>query len=592
MKKRKRLFWRLYPSYLLITLVSLMMVSAVTTLSIRDRFLDQIADDLEARARLLEVLFERNHSPLHYGVTDELCRAAGEHSETRITVIAPSGEVLCESHEASAEMESHGNRPEFLKAMAGQVGRSVRYSSTLNQEMMYVAVLMRNPARPLAVIRTALPVGPIDVMLRAIQIRKLLFALFIAILAAGVSLYISRRISRPIEEMRRGAEEYAAGNLSYRLPTPVSQEMFELAHAMNRMAVDLCQRMQTVTRQRNEQEAVLTSMKEGLVAVDLDERVINVNPAASRMFLARPSDLLGRTIQEMIRNPDFHRFVRQALSEESSLTREIIFYHAGETIMDTHSSVLRDENGERIGIVIVFHDITQLRRLENIRREFAANVSHEIKTPLTAIKGFVETLRDGAVDNPDEAARFLEIIDRHATRLNTIIDDLMRLSQIEQQEQAGLRLSREPVRPVLENILGLCEGQAAEKNIDLELTCGEDLTGCIDGAFLEQAVANLVDNAIKYSPPDRVVRLSATRAGDRAVIRIQDEGIGIAAEHLPRLFERFYRVEKSRSRKQGGTGLGLAIVKHIVQAHGGHITVESTPGQGSCFDIHLPDCPG
>ena len=238
----------------------------------------------------------------------------------------------------------------------------------------------------------------------------------------------------------------------------------------------------------------------------------------------------------------------------------------------------------------MLNDVTRLRKLENIRRDFVANVSHEIKTPITAIKGFVETLRDGAVKNPEDAERFLSIIQKHVDRLEAIVEDLLSLSRIEKEgERQEIALEDHAVREILTGAIQLCEAKASAKSVVLELSCDEDLKGKINLALLEQAVVNLIDNAIKYSDSGKRVRIEAYKEDKGFLIRVQDQGCGIEKKHLDRLFERFYRVDKARSRKLGGTGLGLAIVKHIVQAHGGSVSVESQPGKGSTFSLHLPD---
>jgi len=277
------------------------------------------------------------------------------------------------------------------------------------------------------------------------------------------------------------------------------------------------------------------------------------------------------------------------LSSQGSVEREMSLSTEEGRFVSAHGTILRDAEGNRIGALIVLNDITQLRRLENIRRDFVANVSHEIKTPITAIKGFVETLSDGRVNDRNDRERFLEIITRHVNRLEAIVEDLLRLSRIEKDaETEGINFIEANLRHVLENAIQVCRPKAESKGINLELICDETIIAKIDPPLLEQAVVNLLDNAIKYSPEKSSIRLETSRNKEELVIDIVDRGSGIEKEHLPRLFERFYRVDKARSRKLGGTGLGLAIVKHIVQAHRGRVTVQSSPGNGSTFSIHLP----
>jgi two-component system phosphate regulon sensor histidine kinase PhoR len=291
----------------------------------------------------------------------------------------------------------------------------------------------------------------------------------------------------------------------------------------------------------------------------------------------------------MVRNPELHRFLHSALSGEEPESQDIFLYHYEDRVINIHSSTLFDAAGKPIGILSVLNDVTRLRRLENIRRDFAANVSHELKTPLTAIAGFVETLRNGAFAQPEKAQQFFAIIEKHVERLSAIIDDLMELSKIEQKvKNRQIELSENEIENLVWSAREICLVKAAEKNIDVQINCQNGLNATINPQLLEQAVVNLLDNAIKYSPPGSQVLVTAEQLDSFAVIRIQDKGPGIEKKHLSRIFERFYRVDKARSRKIGGTGLGLAIVKHIAQAHNGTVEVESTPGKGSVFSIQLP----
>jgi len=402
-------------------------------------------------------------------------------------------------------------------------------------------------------------------------------------------LYISRRISRPLEEMKRGAERFAAGDLSGRLPVVETEEIGGLAEALNVMAAQLDERIRTVVEQRNAQEAMLAGMVEGVLAVDTGERVISFNQAAARFMDIEPQHALGRSIQEVVRNTDLQRFVQRTLSSGEPVEGDLALREGEVKYLQARGSALRDAQGKQIGALMVFHDVTRLWRLENIRREFVANVSHEIKTPVTSIKGAAEILLDGALQSEEDTRRFLNMIAKHTDRLTLLIDDLLALSRIEDEdEREKMDMEKGPIRPVLEGAVQACELKAGEKNIRLELTCGDDCTANINPLLLEQAVVNLIDNAVKYSEEGRTVEIEGAGAKDEVILSVRDHGCGIEPEHLPRLFERFYRVDKARSRKLGGTGLGLALVKHISQAHGGRVCVESTPGEGSIFSIHLP----
>jgi two-component system, OmpR family, phosphate regulon sensor histidine kinase PhoR len=589
MKKHFPLFWKLYPPFLLIVLIPILAVSWYADVSMRRFFLDQTAINLEARANLLKEQMTGYLLIENWKSIDILCKRAGKSSDTRITVIQLLGKVLGDSDADPNTMENHSDRPEFVKAVSGETGIFTRYSDTLREPMMYLAVPLIEGEKRVGVLRTSVKIGEIDRQLEKIHRRTSLGALVVALLATGVSLLFSRRVSQPIEKIREGAEYFAKGQLSYRLPVFASSETELLARTMNDMAANLDERMQTIFRQKNELEAVLSSMIEGVMAVDLEEKIISINHTAARMFSRKPSELINRSVQETIRNPDFQRFVRLAFRDGNSRQEDLFFYINGEAVYDARSSVLKNARGEHIGILIVLNDVTRLRRLENMRKDFAANVSHEIKTPLTAIKGFVETLRSGAMNYPEEAARFLGIIEKHTDRLNAIIDDLMKLSLIEQKtDKKEILLENRPLLPILKSACQVCQTIADEKSIQIRLSCEETLSLNLNAALIEQAFVNLLDNAIKYSGPGSSIEIEAEQTAAEVAVLFRDHGVGIASEHLPRLFERFYRADPSRSRKLGGTGLGLAIVKHIVNAHSGMITVESAPGKGSEFIIHMP----
>ncbi|MGD9033852.1 MAG: ATP-binding protein [Desulfobacteraceae bacterium] len=589
MAKKKRLLWQLYPTYIIIVVVSLLAATWFASRTLKQFYHEQSASDLEARALLFKSQILEHLSPLDAGAVDRLCKKVGGEATTRITVILPSGKVIGDSEKDPEKMDNHVDRPEVIQALSGKVGMSTRYSRTLEKEMMYVGIPLKRNFHVVGVVRTSVPLISIDKAMKSIQAKIAIGGLLIAVLAAILSLLVSRRISRPIEEIRKGAECFAQGDFECRLPVSGSEELGSLSETMNQMAIELQERINGMREQRNELEAVLSSMVEGVIALDQEERVISINQAAAQMFKTNPSSAQGRSIQEVVRNSDLQNFARNALSGEGPVECDIVLYSDGERVLNGHSTVLHDAGGNRIGALIVLNDVTRLRRLENIRRDFVANVSHEIKTPITAIKGFVETLREGAMTNSEDADRFLAIIQKHVDRLDAIIEDLLSLSRIEEDvETEEIVLEEGRIRDVLLTAIQVCQVKAAPKDIRMELSCSEDLKAKINPPLLEQAVVNLLDNAIKYSDAESEVQVEAKKVDSKILINVRDQGCGIDKRHLSRLFERFYRVDKARSRKMGGTGLGLAIVKHITQAHGGHVTVQSTPERGSTFSLHLP----
>jgi len=456
--------------------------------------------------------------------------------------------------------------------------------------MMYVALPVRSNGQIIGCVRTALPIARINKALETVLFHVINSGILIALIAALISLWVSRRISRPLVEMKRGAERFAGGELDRRLPVYKGEEMGGLAEAMNQMASQLNDRLQTVVSQRNEQEAVLASMVEGVLAVDHQEGILRINRAAATLLGTNLELAVGRSLQEVVRKPELQRFITESLQSPTSIEADMtLLYQGEERFLQTHGTPLRGSDGQTIGALIVIHDVTRLRRLENLRRDFVANVSHELRTPITAIKGAVETLLAGANENPEDSQRFLEIANRQSDRLNSIIEDLLSLSRLERDAESDeVGRTHERLLPILESALQSCSSIAKSREVDVNLFCSEEIVANVNSALLEQAVINLVDNAIKYSESRNFVTVESWQEGEQVMIKVQDRGQGISKEHLPRLFERFYRVDAARSRALGGTGLGLAIVKHIVQAHDGEVTVHSTPGEGSVFTICLP----
>jgi len=593
--RRKRLLWQLYPSYLLVTVLALLVVTLYASDATRRFFRAQTEQVLESRVRVLGRDMANGLLPAAPAKIDAFCKEVGQLTDTRITVIKPDGSVLGDSDSTPATMENHAGRPEIQQALSnpGSIGRAVRESPTLGVTTMYVAIAAQDPHGTQLVLRAAMSLSHIDHAVRDLQIQIALAGVLIAVAAASVCLVVSGRIARPLEEMKRGVERLAAGELNHRLYVPPSEEIGSLAAVINEMAAQLEDRIRLITAQHNEQEAVFLSMVEGVLAVDMNERVLRMNQAAGELLGADPAEAQGKMIQEVVRNPELQKFVAQTLASQKTPTEnEILLRENGERCLQAHGAVLHDASGRQMGAVVVLNDVTRIRRLESFRRDFVANVSHELRTPITAIKGFVETLLDGAMREPQSAEKFLGIIARQADRLNAIINDLLLLSKLEQQGERGTVMTETAfIRGVLDAAIELCAFKADRKNIPIRVICEETLRAKVNVPLLEQALVNLVDNAVKYSEPGKPVTVEALLRNGFLVIQVRDEGPGIEREHLPRIFERFYRVDKGRSRDMGGTGLGLSIVKHIAQAHGGSVAVQSEPGKGSLFTITLPSTP-
>lgn len=586
---RRHLFWQIFLGYACVTAAALAVLAVYAARAASSFHEASIRADLEARALLMVDPIQDAIVRNEPDSVQNLCAKLGPSVATRITVVLPSGLVIGDSDESPANMDNHANRPEIAEAMAGGVGQSIRFSHTRRQNFMYVAIPLNDGGRLVGVLRTAVPFSRVQEALWTNKMHILLATSAVGLLGALASWGLSRRIARPLEHLRQGAHQYAQGDFEHRLRVSGADEIAELAQAMNHMAEQLDERIRTIVNQRNQQEAVLSSMIEGVIAVDAEKRIISLNRSAAHMLGLAADDVHGRGIETVVRNTALQEFIDRSLDSPSPIEGEFVLHAESEQTVQAHGAVLRDSVGNGLGAVIVLNDVTRLRRLEQVRQDFVANVSHELKTPITSIKGFVETLLDGALANPEDARRFLEIVDKQAERLTAILEDLLVLSRTEAgARRKGIPLERSSLPEVLNAAVTLCQPKAQARGIEIHCDCPNTLEARINAPLLEQAVTNLIDNAVKYSDTGGFVHIATERENDEVVIRVQDHGVGIPPEHLPRLFERFYRVDKARSRNLGGTGLGLSIVKHIVQAHEGRVEVESTPGKGSTFSIHLP----
>jgi two-component system phosphate regulon sensor histidine kinase PhoR len=589
---KKRLLWQIFPSYVLIALLALVAFYWNVTVLIDQFFTHQTRQTLEHHARLAIPILSDSVDKADLVQIDLLCKKISQDIATRITVIENTGRVLGESSKGPASMENHANRPEVQQAFAGKVGYSeLRPSSTLKQRMMYVAVPIISENQVVAVVRTSLSLAEIEHTQRALRLHFIQYSLLIVFGLALLSLGLAWKWSRPLALLQRGTEEFARGNLVYRLDILGHGEIADVARTLNSMAEQLEQRIQAAGRFQNEQRAILEAMQEGLIAFDTQGRCLSLNPAAAAMLKLDLAKTPGLSVGEVIHGSQLQQFIQNAIKSVLPAEETILMLGPNQTeiYVQARSSALLGNQSEQIGILIVLNDITRLYQLEQIRRDFVANVSHELNTPITSIQGFIETLQDGAVDTPADARRFLGIIARQADRLNSIIEDLLLLCELEQDGQ-NVHVSFEScaIQDILKETAELCRYKAEQRQIRINLECPSDLTARVNASLLEQAVLNLADNAIKYSHTGGQVNISAVSEKGNLVISVQDFGCGIAAEHQARIFERFFRVDKARSRQLGGTGLGLAIVKHIVQCHRGTVSVQSGIGKGSIFTLTLP----
>jgi two-component system phosphate regulon sensor histidine kinase PhoR len=506
----------------------------------------------------------------------------------RVTVIAGDGTVLAESdRESVRDIDNHAGRPEVRRALEGQVGSDVRRSATVGRDLLYVAVPLDRPGRPRAVLRLALPTHDVDAA-RALVRRTLAGGAVLAIFVALViGLFVSRRVTRPLRGMEDAARRMAEGDLAQAVPVAGADEIAALGVALNRTAVALREKIEHLGDEQAKVRTILDGMTEGVVALDDRGRLLLLNPAARAMFSVGNGIAEGRPFLEVIRQKELLDLVEEVRGSGNPARHELELGPPVNRVVAARGAPV-GLGPETAGVLLVLHDVTELRRLERVRSEFVANVSHELRTPLTCIKGYLETLLDGALDDRAHARRFLEVAGTHAERLDRLIDDLLELSNIE-SGRVTLVPMRLDLGDIVAGVAAMFERQTTQSRQTLEGRVPPGLAVRADRDRLVQILVNLVDNAVKFTPEGGRIRIEAEASPDgRVAVRVQDTGIGIPSTELPRITERFYRVDKTRSREVGGTGLGLAIVKHLVQAHGGEIHIESALGHGTTVSFSLP----
>jgi two-component system phosphate regulon sensor histidine kinase PhoR len=500
----------------------------------------------------------------------------------RVTFIAPDGTVVGESDVPLAELpriENHAGRPEVAAALAGREGSVARHSATVHRSLLYLAL----PAEGGGVVRLAADLSSVQAAVA--ELRRTLVAAGAVGWAAslGLAFVLSSVALRPLRELADAVGAIASGQLERRAPLDARDEMGRIAASINFMAEQLRRQLEDATAEKERIAAVLAGMTEGVLVLDAEGRVLLANPRFRNLF-GTHGPVEGRIPLEVIRDAEVDEVLREVSGAEP-VVRDLEGVGPRDLTLQMHAAVF-PARGKRLGTVIVFHDVTEVRRLESMRRDFVANVSHELKTPLTAIRGYAETLASGGVP-PDRTRSFLEVILRHAERLGSLIDDLLQLSRIESR-----KLELHPVElDVVEAARALLRDLAprlAERGHRAEVVDDGAAAARADQRALEQVLMNLLDNAIKYTDPQGRITVSVRASPARVWVAVSDTGIGIPSADLPRVFERFYRVDKARSRELGGTGLGLSIVKHLVQSLGGEVHIESEPGRGTRVSFSLP----
>ncbi|HYB41991.1 MAG TPA: ATP-binding protein, partial [Candidatus Methylomirabilis sp.] len=557
------------------------------------------AESLDARlASIAGVLDDDAREALRAGGDPARAQAfairAAKAAGARVTLIAPDGRVLGESERPATELgllENHRDRPEVQAALAGNPGRDLRRSATVGAPLLYVARPVAESGRVIGVLRLALPLAAVTASYTTLHRVMLVGGAVALVVALGIGLFVAGRVTRPVVEMQSIARQMSQGNFLVRAPTRSTDEIGTLGRSLNVLAARLREKIEDLEQERAKVTAILDGMVEGVIAVDGHEHILLMNERARAIFNLGAGRGEGKPFLEVIRNAELHEVFRSSRGGAAGgvVRREVSLTSPAGRILQVHGVPLLLAGGET-GVVIVLHDITELRRLEQVRTEFVANVSHELRTPLTAIHGYVETLLGGALEEPEHARKFLGIVYRQTERLGRLINDLTDLSNIE-LGRVSLRLAPTSLEEVLDPVLAMIRPPAAARGVTLSAAIPAGLPRVTaDHDRLAQILINLADNAVKYTPRGGAVTIRAAETGHGMVeVSVEDTGVGIPAADLPRITERFYRVDKARSRELGGTGLGLAIVKHLVLAHGGELAIESQLERGTVVRFTIPE---
>lgn len=589
--KRNSFKYKLIFSYILIILISFGFVAFFLDKNLEEKSLQDIKSSLVNEANLIESqVSTEDLKKENLDFLEALVKNLGPRIKSRITIVNNQGKVLADSEKSQVEalkMESHADRPEIRLALAGNIGEEIRYSSTLKIDMLYVALPIREKSQILGVVRLALPLSNAQRTLSVIKKAILLSLLFALGLAFVLGSVLTAGIIKPINKIIHISRRFSTGDFSHRILLDSQDEIGELAATLNKMAKDIEDKIREVQIQNQHLKAILESMVEGIIVTDKSSHIVSINPTVEKIFKITKQDIEGKLFLEVIRNNDIAEIINNVLKNRRFFSCELSLVWPVQKIFRVDATPIFEKEMVS-GCLVMIHDITEIRRLETMRKDFVANVSHELKTPLTSIKGFVETLLEGALEDKENSRHFLQIIQDHANQLDNLVSDLLDLSHLESQE-IKLETQSFDLKGLTDDILAGFKSQLKRRSIKAENILSSGLIVKADKNKIGQVLTNLIDNAIKFNQEKGSVRIYSQDLDDKIKIFVEDSGIGIPEKYIPRIFERFYRVDKARSRELGGTGLGLSIVKHIMELHNGSVGVESTEGLGSKFWFTLPN---
>lgn len=580
MKFKKRLFSKIFLIFSVSLLVIAVAVGWYGTHALRKEHIEQV--ELFLKKHLLQLERSFADTPWAKKRPDRFCKTYGKLLSFRVTFIQKDGSVLGDSDADPRKMDNHSERPEIISAKNQPFGLSSRFSDTVKKEMLYVAKQIEG----IGYLRVALPLKTLRENFSGFS--HILFILFLmgGILILFVGLKTTQLITKPVEEMTAFSKKIAEGDFSQKLFISRADELGILAGSLNSMKDQLSQTISNISQEKLKLSTILSSIYDGVLAIDIHKSLILYNQRFLDIFHIQEKELQGRRLLEVVRVPELSTLIDTSLADHKICQKQIkIVSHSEEKHYEVIVSPFFLKGEEIFGIVSIFHDITGLKRVEQMRADFVANVSHEFKTPLTSIRGYTDTLLQGGLDDRENSGKFVTIIKNNVDRLTALVDDLLTLSELESSEP--LRARKFDFCVFADHIISKMKPAAEKKNISLEMKIKiDELTA--DETKLEQALLNLLDNAVKYTPSDGKIQIEAEKTTKEIKLTVKDTGIGISSEHLPRIFERFYCVDRGRDRELGGTGLGLAIVKHVALLHEGTVDVESSPGKGSSFILKFP----
>ena len=579
---KNNLFYKVFGTYLIITLIAMVIVGVYATSQIKGTITERIEGELTSHARMISLGFSNAE-------IDRTIRKLSALSDARITLIDPGGIVLTDSSEQASAMDNHLNRPEIQEARVRGRGKSVRFSATLGVDTLYLAFPLGEKTAIQGYVRLARPLVEVRQSIRDINMLVLQSFLIVGALSFFIAFVMTSRLISPIQEMEQFTKRLRDGEETGSLMIATGDETGRLARNINYLVTELKEKIRFADEERGKLEAVFSSMEDGILVLDTQGSIETTNDTAERIFGLSFEEMVGKMPIETFRNIPLQQALDQFKKTGTPLFQELVLGKQTPTVLHATISPVQGLPEGEDKTMIVLRDVTRLKQLERVRADFIANVTHEIKTPLTAILGFIETLREGAIEEKKTAKGFLKTIHKNAERLDRLVDDLLVISNVEMGE---MQFVFEPVSlgGIIENVLPVIEPGASKKELHIESRMPEDLPSIRgDRDRLHQIVLNILDNAVKFTPDEGTISIRGADGKDGTVsVTITDTGIGIPPDEIPRLGERFYRVDKTRSRELGGTGLGLSIVKHLVAAHDGRMKIESQLGRGTTVSLVFP----